>query len=60
MINKPRKQSMRQTVDEHSPTYKRAVAAVQDAINAPLGTRPGEPVKFFRGARVKSKPATEE
>lgn len=60
MINKPRKQSMRQTVDEHSPTYKRAVAAIRDSVADPFKRPSAEPVKFFRGARVKSKPATEE
>ena len=56
-MNKPRKQSMRQTVDEHSPTYRRAVAAVQDAIHGDSLKRPqtGTPPTFFRGARVKSK-----
>lgn len=51
---------MRQTVDEHSPTYKRAVAAIRDTAGFPLKSVPGEAVRFVRGARVKSKPATEE
>jgi hypothetical protein len=57
VIEKKRKQSMRQTVDEHSPTYRRAVEAIgklvlEAGVMKPV---PGEPVKFFRGARVKAK-----
>lgn len=52
---KQRKTSMRQVVDEHSPTYKRAVAAVAAQASGPISPVPGEPVKFFRGARVRDK-----
>jgi hypothetical protein len=54
---------MRQTVDEHSPTYKRAVEAIGKAVSdgGMLKPVPGEAVKFFRGARVRDKlPATKE
>ncbi len=60
MNNEPRKKSMRQTVDEHSPAYRRAVEAVEKLVRDGGMTSPvpGEPVKFFRGARIKSKSAT--
>lgn len=68
-MNKPRKTSMRQVRDEaalaelkHSPTYKRAVAAIRDAVANPIeksvpgeADRPGDSVRFYRGARIKSK-----
>lgn len=56
MINKPRKQSMRQVRDEaltHSPTYQRAVDALDAAIKSPLSRVPVEKPVFVRGARVK-------
>lgn len=61
MITPPRKSSMRQTVDEHSPTYRRAVEAVDKLVRDGGMAKPvpGEPVKFFRGARIKPK-ATQE
>lgn len=55
LINKPRKQSMRQTVDEYSPTYKRAVASIRRTVDAPLKSVPDEPARFARGTRVKPK-----
>lgn len=55
MINKPRKQSMRQTVDEHSPTYTRAVEAIDKAIREGGRPVPREPAQFYRGARIKPK-----
>lgn len=59
MLNKPRKTSMRQTVDEHSPTYQRAVNAIGKAVqSAGQPIRTDKPV-FVRGARVKPKTVTE-
>lgn len=58
---------MRQTVDEHSPTYRRAVSdrAAQAKLNAVLPglvdvgitTRPDtrERSRFYRGALIKTK-----
>lgn len=55
-MNKQRKQSMREVVDQHSPTYKRAVAAIDALVGDPLHKRtPAEAPTFFRGARVKQK-----
>lgn len=56
MNDKRRKTSMRQVVDEHSPTYQRAVERVRKLTDEPLRTPvEGEPVKFYRGARVRAK-----
>jgi post-segregation antitoxin (ccd killing protein) len=67
-MNKQRKQSMRQTVDEHSPTYERArartlaVSAVEAigtmALQAASRVAPKDKPVFVRGARVKSNSAT--
>ena len=60
MNNPPRKTSRRQVVDEHSPTYRRAVAAIAALVQTggapvPRDRAVREAPEFYRGARVRRK-----